>query len=133
MFYYYQQENRVFDIEFAIDLLLSLEGLDMTKFKSIAGAEDITDVEISRNIGFHLQKLSEAGFLRLKIPNTESNMQRIFFAELTYEGHEFISEIKNQKIRTHVFDLLKSKGDTISINAFRDLVKKVTKEYFSNY
>lgn len=133
MFYYYQQENRVFDIEYAIDLLLALEGVNITEFKSIVGAEDITDVEISRKIGFHLQKLSEAGFLRLQIPNTGSSMQRIFFAELTFEGHEFISEIKNEKIRTHVFDLLNSKNDSISLNAFRDLVKVVTKQYFSSY
>jgi len=81
-------------------------------------------------IKYHLVLLYDAGFLRCE-PERSTTSDRVIQVlpfDLTWEGHEFINKIKNEKIWNKVKDAIVQKGLSLSLSLIHQLATKYAVE-----
>ncbi|EHR33471.1 DUF2513 domain-containing protein [Helcococcus kunzii] len=85
-------------------LLLDIEeNIPLNHFKEFNSQESEDDV-------YTLKKLIEAGFINATVSNFMDGNTTIYVKELTYNGHEFLNNIRNPKAVEHTKNVLKEIG-----------------------
>ncbi|MER7786455.1 DUF2513 domain-containing protein [Pseudomonas sivasensis] len=106
------------------DILLDLEEQD--KFHKTRTIE-ATDKYSKEEIFYHYTLLKQAGLI---------NAGKIYYdipfmANLTWEGHNFLDDAKNQTVWEKTKEIVKTKGGSISFDIFAEVLKKTALSHFN--
>lgn len=114
------------DIDFIRELLLKAEEI------SGEGAKPVSQIDLSTDdedkIGYHLHLLKEEGLLEAGV--SETTMGTYIpgaIIGLTWQGHEFLENIRNDSIWSKVKDTAKEKVGSASIKILVSLAEKYVK------
>lgn len=115
------------DLELVRGILLDVESDESgTPFNGFS-FEGKTDREIAE----HVALLAEAGYLDASIVEDEMGMPSAFVVRrLTWQGHEFLANAKNESVWNKVKNQVGDKATTISMTVMNALLAKATKEFF---
>lgn len=124
-------KNYKLELDIVIDLLIELESIDIKEFMNIAERLNKPDKVDEKLIGYYLLKLEEGNLLRLEKTDDESGEIYIAFANMTYEGHEFIRNMNNSTVKANIFKKLKDSSGEISLDVLKTLASKFALEFFT--
>lgn len=131
MYFGRPNKNFKFDVELALKIMIELETIDNSGFKLLHEKLKLDYDESGYEIGYHLIKLEEAKLLKLNKVVLSSGMKTIHFAEMTYEGHEFIRNMNNSTVKANIFKKLKDSTGEISLDVIKRLAAKLALEFFT--
>lgn len=98
-----------FNIECVRDVLLEIESLDFNHSLPFKELAQKLDSYSSDELSYTCLKLYEAGFLKIVIKNTGTSVHVVRIIDITYEGHQFLENIRNQSM----WDKIKEKAHSI--------------------
>lgn len=82
-------------------------------------------------IGYHLLLMGEAGLLRVHQSSVFEDASPMAVVErMTWWGHEFIGNARNETIWAKVKAIVVAKGGSVSFEVLRFLVTETAKSYF---
>lgn len=91
------------------------------------------EVEISNytneQIKYHQELLIEAGLVNGSITRTHGG-SIIFIKRLTWEGHEFLADVKNETVWRETKKTALEKGADMSLSVLSALATKISMDYF---
>lgn len=131
MYFGRPNKNFKFDVELALKMMIELETIDNSGFKLLHDKLNLDYDDSAHKIGYHLVKLEEAKLLNLNKVVLSSGMKTIHFAEMTYEGHEFIRNMNNSTVKANIFKKLKDSSGEISLDVLKTLASKFALEFFT--
>lgn len=131
MYHCHPRKNFKFDVEFALEMMIEIETMDNHIFKQLHEKLKLDYDEYSYTIGYHLVKLEEAKLLKLDSIELAQGMQLIHFANMTYQGHEFIRNMNNSTVKAKIFKKLKDSSGEISLDVLKTLASKFAIEFFT--
>jgi predicted ArsR family transcriptional regulator len=117
------------NVELVRQILLRVEE---TPANQAAGHIELPDAEEDEVLE-HIELLEEQGLLRAKIQRAGSGTKRVFSAyveRLTPEGHEFLSNAKNEEVWNRTQALVKEKGGSVSFSVFSAVLSQVALRLF---
>lgn len=128
MIYHETRNNYKIDNINSIQILEIIETISISDFKiiSFSGVDFISE-EKENELGYYLLRLEEGELLNLDYRSDEGGDLYINFATLTYSGHEFIKNLKNDTIRNKVFDTIKNTASKVSIGTLITLASEAAK------
>ncbi|MCB9221543.1 MAG: DUF2513 domain-containing protein [Candidatus Kapaibacterium sp.] len=124
-------KNYKLELDKVINLLIELENIDFKGFMDIFERLNKSDKVDENLIGYYLLKLEEGNLLRLEKNDDESGEIYISFANMTYEGHEFIRNMNNSTVKAKIFKKLKDSSGEISLDVLKNLASKFALEFFT--
>ena len=116
------------DIELARRILLIAEAAPANQH---VGRIEIPDVDHDVVLE-HLELLSEAGLIEAMIRRNSMGGSRNHFAfvnRLTWDGHEFLANAKNEQVWEKTKTFLKDKGGTMSMAVVKAVVIKIAGQH----
>lgn len=82
-------------------------------------------------IKYHIHLLNQAGLIDAVIQRDSANeIYATDVFELTWDGHEFLDSIKNERVWNKVIEFVKKKGGDMSFSVLKELAVKFSSEYF---
>ncbi len=81
----------------------------------------------------HVELLRERGLIEARIVRSGSGGGRIYTAHverLTWEGHEFLQNARNEEVWQRAKTLVREKGGSISFELFKALLVKLAAQQF---
>ena len=96
------------------------QGLEHVEVPPIEGYDDST-------IKYHLVLLHDAGLLRCE-PIRSSTSDRLIYVipfDLTWQGHEFIGKVKDERVWERVKSIVASKGGTLTFDVVSEIAKRI--------
>jgi len=78
---------------------------------------------------YHLKIMEQAGFIENNIKYADNEPIWIY-SSLTWDGHEFLDAIRNDKVWTKVKNVAAEKGGTIPFEVLKSLAIDLTKKFF---
>lgn len=114
------------------DILIAVESMDYStvwKFDDLVNnLPSYSDSELQ----YHCQKLTEAGFLdTLSVRTFTSPCEICTIKDLTYNGHQFLANIRSNSNWNKTKEIAKSVGSE-SISAIRDIATSVITNIIQN-
>lgn len=110
------------DMDLIREILLDLEKQENRHtFRTIEAKGKFSKEEVFH----HYCILKEAGFI-----NGKPYAEIPFAATLTWEGHNFLDDARNDTVWKKTKDFIKEKGDTASFQVVVELLKKFTLKHF---
>jgi len=110
-----------------MDLIVKL----LTFFEEKAGPEHVEVPPIEgydkATIKYHLILLHDAGLLRCE-PVRSSTSERVIYVipfDLTWQGHEFVGKIKDEKVWARIKSIVSSKGAALTFDVISELAKRI--------
>lgn len=88
------------------------------------------DIEVpgydTAEVNYHVYLLDQAGFIDAKITRVGANeiYSPIIF-DLTWRGHEFLDNARNNTVWKKAIDTVKSKGGSVSFEIFQKLLSEI--------
>jgi hypothetical protein len=110
------------DFDLIRKLLMFFEdkpGSEHVEVPPIEGFDDLT-------IKYHLVLLYDAGFLRCE-PVKSSTSDRVIYVlpfDLTWQGHEFLEKIRNERTWKKIKETILSKGGALAFNVINELATR---------
>lgn len=102
--------------------------LELEKKESITSWTTITiDGYRDDQVNYHIGLLDEAGFIEAERYLDGQYMVR----NLTWEGHEFLENAKNDTIWTKAKEFIKEKGGSVSLGIMTEILKKIALKHFN--
>jgi Hypothetical protein (DUF2513) len=120
------------DMELIRELMLAIESKDnIFSFQNLY-LEGINDLGYSfQQIDYHLEILIEAALLIGKVqPQAGFDRRIIDIERLSWNGHEFLDNARNESVWKDTMKQVKEKGGGISIALLTQLLISVTKQHF---
>jgi hypothetical protein len=119
------------DMELIRELMLEIESKDnIFSFQNLC-LEGVNDLGYSfEQIDYHLQILIEAELLIGKVqPQAGFDRRMIDIERLSWNGHEFLDNARNESVWKDTMKQVKEKGEGISIALLTQLLIAVTKQH----
>ena len=94
--------------------------LEHVEVPPIEGYDDFT-------IKYHLVLLHDAGLLRCE-PIRSSTSDRVIYVipfDLTWQGHEFIGKVKDERVWEQVKSIVASKGGALTFDVVSEIAKRI--------
>jgi hypothetical protein len=85
------------------------------------------------NVFEHLELLEQRGLLDANITYAGSGEKRIYAVyvkNLTWEGHQFLENARNNEVWSRTKSLVEEKGGSVSFEIFKSLLTQVTMNFF---
>jgi DNA-binding MarR family transcriptional regulator len=95
----------------------------LTRYSSFTDAD-------SSDIAYTILKLSEAGFIKTKMPS-DNNPRFMSISSITYQGHEFLDSIRNEEHYSKAKDIC-SKLGSFSLDILKTTAKSVIVSAINN-
>lgn len=83
----------------------------------------------STQISYHTKLLSEAGLIEAKDLSTKDGFSWVPVS-LTWKGHDFLDNARNDTIWKKTLKLVKEKGGSVSFNVFQNLLQSQATKLF---
>jgi len=112
------------DMDLVRKLLLAIEEKD-ERFTS--ESLEVFDYS-SDEIDYHCAMLLEAGIIRGKPIGTMGSPDTCLISGISFEGHEYLDSIRDNKVWSRVKDKSKKAGVTLTFDIVRDVAKTIAKE-----
>jgi hypothetical protein len=115
------------DFELIRKILLFFEEKQSSKMCEVPPIEGYDETTIKN----HLVLLYDAGLLRCE-PVRSSTSDRVICVipfELTWDGHEFLSKIRDETVWHKINNLVKSKGGSIAFTVINQLATHFATDY----
>jgi predicted transcriptional regulator len=111
------------DMDLIRNILLELEKKESATSWVTISIDGYTDDQVNYHIGL----LSEAGFIEAKKYSDGLCMVR----NLTWKGHEFLENAKNDTIWIKTKEFIKEKGGSVSLGVMTEILKKIALKHFN--
>jgi hypothetical protein len=116
--------NHKIDFEKVYKILEILESLPGDNFEIEYFRElDINDN--SNKLAYYLERMDEAGFVILKGRQDEGGNVYLEYPIITYKGHEYLANLRNDTIRNKVKEKIAKIGGSVSINLITKIVTEI--------
>jgi len=115
------------DMDLVRAILLQAEAAPPNQFPKIELPEYPEDA-----ITEHIQLLAERGLLDAAIAPSGFGSKRIataFVRRLTWQGHEFLQNAKNEQVWERTKRFIKDKGGTVSFELFKDVLMRIASQH----
>ena len=111
------------DYELIRRILLEIENKeDFNRLKSL----EIEGYD-QENVVYHSDLLKQAGLINATIYYGDG---WVMVDSLTWEGHEFLDQVRNEKVWKKTIAFIKDKGGTIPFDVLGEVLKKFTLQHF---
>lgn len=118
-----------FDPEIARNILLAVEETEANQ-----RPKDINLPEVPQDtLVEHIELLNEAGLLEATLVPSGMGGQRYIYARvkrLTYAGHQFLADARNDSVWQKTVATVKEKGGSISVSVLTQLLAKMAAAHF---
>lgn len=108
-------------------IMIEVEALE--DLRSSVEPEDIKGYD-DEFVSYHIHLLIEAGFIEGECRKTLGEPLHCWAYRLTWEGHEFLDQIKAKPVWNKIKGLIRQKGLEMSIDVIRIASKQIIKEMF---
>lgn len=112
------------DMDLVRQILLAVEA-----FPANSHGGTITVPEYDENVVLeHLDLLVEKGLIEghpLRAGSGNQRVVTVFVNRLTWEGHEFLGNARNDQVWTRTQEIVKEKGGSVSFEVFKGLLTQV--------
>lgn len=114
------------DFDLIRKLLIFFEEKEGPESVILPRIEGYSDIQIK----YHCILLYDAGLLMCEpvISSTSDRVISVIPFDLTWNGHEFLTKIKNENIWKKVKEQIKEKGINLSFNLVNEIAKKLLSE-----
>lgn len=107
------------------DILVFVESMQYGKVWSMKNLHDLLPNYEDSELQYHCLKLIECGFLNAKSTRTVNSPPQIFrIYDLTYEGHQFLADIRSDNTWNKTKEIAKNVGSE-SLSAIREIATSV--------
>ncbi len=115
------------DFELIKKILLEVEALPNTS--------GINEIEIDgfseEEIAYHVYLLGDAELLETEIhEDTSGTIYSYYIGRLTWQGHEFLDNARNDTTWKKTIAIVKEKGGSVSFNIFQNLLQSQATKLF---
>jgi len=116
------------DWELVREILATVEDLENTQ--SVLRASDLEgyDPEI---VSYHMKLLDEAGLIEAECNQPMNGPLSCFATRLTWEGHEFIDQIRSDTVWNKTKSMLSEKGIDLSFEVIKFLAPMIIRSMFN--
>jgi DNA-binding PadR family transcriptional regulator len=118
-----------FDPDLARQILLEVEATPPNQH-----VKDIEFAGLDEDLIYeHIELLRDAGLVEARIQPSGMGGRRIYYAQvtrLTYAGHEFLANAKNERVWERTKAFIKEKGGAASLAVIVAVAKKFANDHF---
>lgn len=114
------------DMELIRELMLAIESRDDTEY----WAEDL-EVSGDRDldqINYHLELLSDAGFIEVQVARDDSGTS-ILIHRVLWDGHEFLDNARNASVWKKAMSIVTEKGGSVSVGVLTQVLASAAKQH----
>lgn len=111
------------DLDLIRRILLDLEAKEGLSYLQMK----YEDIDVATR-GYHAELLVDAGFVKGKVKYREDGLPIPFLMNLTWEGHEFLNSIREEKVYNKVTAILKPMGG-FTMEVLKEVASAVTKQF----
>lgn len=114
------------------DILLYAEDIDYNSYLTLDDLMDALPSYTENELQYHCIKLHEAGFLDITSVRTLSAPEQVVrITDLTYNGHQFLADIRSDNAWNKTKEIAKSVGSN-SVNALKEIATSVISSLIQN-
>jgi hypothetical protein len=120
------------DMELIRELLLAIEAKDSNTFFAASELELKTERE-KQEVYYNLQLMTDANLLEANMAKSMQGIEDVVIKRMTWEGHEFLDNARNESIWKAAKETITQKGSSIENVGFgvlTQLLVSVAKQYF---
>jgi phosphoribosyl 1,2-cyclic phosphodiesterase len=120
------------DMELIRELLIAIEAKDSNTFFAAEELELKTDRE-KREVYYNLQLMMDANLLEASIVKSMQGIEDVVIKRMTWEGHEFLDNARNESIWKAAKETIAKKGlsiENVGFGVLTQLLASVAKQYF---
>jgi hypothetical protein len=117
------------DMELIRELLLAIEAVKKdTSFP--ASDLNLESDWATEDVYYNLQLMADAGFIDAQPVKSFQGIHNVLIKRMTYEGHEFLDNARNESIWKEAMGLVQQKGGSVAIGILTQLLTSVAKQHF---
>ena len=114
------------------DILIAVESIPYGSIWTMDNIEEVLPDYTSEELEYHLIKLHEAGYLDIvTLQLLGSPLQVARIKDLTYEGHQFLADIRSDTTWNKTKEIAKSVGST-SLHSIKEIATGVITSLIQN-
>ncbi len=117
------------DMELIRELLMAIEAVK--KNTSFPASElNLKSAWATEDVFYNLQLMADAGFIDAQPVKSFQGIHNVLIKRMTYEGHEFLDNARNESIWKETTGLVQQKGGSVAIGVIIQLLSATAKKHF---
>ena len=120
------------DMELIRELLLAIEAKESNTVFAASDLELKTDRE-RQEVYYNLQLMTDANLLETNMVKSMQGIEDVVIKRMTWEGHEFLDNARNESIWKAAKETITKKGlsiENVGFGVLTQLLASVAKQYF---
>ena len=120
------------DMELIRELLLAIED-EETNVTVPASTLRLKNNRDEQEIFYSLQLMTDAGFLEAEMVKSMQGIHDVLIRRMTWEGHEFLDNARNESIWKAAKEIVTQKGvsiENVGFGVLTQILASVAKQYF---